>query len=276
MSLDSKWIKRRAAELGWEARSEEFEPLIPLQRGINQSTFEWLTQLFSFSQGPFKQRPREPGAIVPKEKDWRDEPGCITSPGHQKDVAACVAFATCAVADARARIAGSRPKPLSPLYHHFCSMARPINNGADFDLLAEKTLDLGLPFAADGTESLRDPNGCTALAVPPKMHVAAFYTFETADEVKREIALHGPVMGEIDLREDFEKWYRGGIYRPTNLPVTSKHAVCLVGYNDSDQCWIGKNSMGTGWGEGGGFFRIAYGTSGVLADGDPFYSLDLL
>lgn len=269
MSLDPVWIQQKAVELGWVARTDEFEPLIPL-REIGQGTVAW------FSSGPFKQRPPEPGAAVPSRKDWRDTIGCITPPGHQKDVGACVSFATCAAADARARITGLQPKPLSPLYHHFCSMDRPINNGPDFDFLAEKTLELGLPFAAAGTNSLRDPDSCHALAVPPKMRVAALYSFETAEEVKCEIALHGPVMGNMDLREDFEKWYRSGIYRPTNLPVISSHAVCLIGYNDDEQCWIGKNSMGIDWGEDGGFFRLAYNSSGVLTEGIPFYSLDLL
>ena len=35
------------------------------------------------------------------------------------------------------------------------------------------------------------------------------------------------------------------------------HAVTLVGWNDSDQAWIVKNSWGDGWGENG-YFRIAY------------------
>ena len=35
------------------------------------------------------------------------------------------------------------------------------------------------------------------------------------------------------------------------------HAILTVGYDDANQCFIVKNSWGTGWGESG-FFRIAY------------------
>jgi C1A family cysteine protease len=40
------------------------------------------------------------------------------------------------------------------------------------------------------------------------------------------------------------------------------HCVTLIGYDDAQGCWIGKNSWGTGWGEAG-FFKIAYGECGI-------------
>src|SRR6185295_5280594 len=43
------------------------------------------------------------------------------------------------------------------------------------------------------------------------------------------------------------------------------HCICCVGYNDAQQCWILKNSWGTGWGESG-FVRIGYGQTDLLID----------
>jgi hypothetical protein len=34
--------------------------------------------------------------------------------------------------------------------------------------------------------------------------------------------------------------------------------VTLIGYDDAQGCWIGKNSWGTGWGDAG-HFKIGYG-----------------
>ncbi|HMK64558.1 MAG TPA: C1 family peptidase, partial [Thermodesulfobacteriota bacterium] len=51
--------------------------------------------------------------------------------------------------------------------------------------------------------------------------------------------------------------YHGGIYSYTTGAYQGGHAVLIVGYDDVNQCFIVKNSWGTGWGESG-YFRIAY------------------
>jgi C1A family cysteine protease len=56
--------------------------------------------------------------------------------------------------------------------------------------------------------------------------------------------------------------YSGGVYKKANNTVAGGHCVCIIGYNDAQQCWIAKNSWGTGWGESG-YFRIGYGECGI-------------
>jgi len=53
--------------------------------------------------------------------------------------------------------------------------------------------------------------------------------------------------------------YTGGIYHYTGGPIspTQSHAVLLVGYDNTGQCFKAKNSWGAYWGENG-YFRIAY------------------
>jgi C1A family cysteine protease len=51
--------------------------------------------------------------------------------------------------------------------------------------------------------------------------------------------------------------YRSGIYRQTDSNLRGAHAVIIVGYDDTHNYWICKNSWGS-WGEGG-YFRIKYG-----------------
>ena len=50
---------------------------------------------------------------------------------------------------------------------------------------------------------------------------------------------------------------------------TGKHAVCVVGYDDVDECWLVKNSWGDDRGESG-YIRIKYGECGLDAN-YPFY-----
>jgi uncharacterized protein YdeI (BOF family) len=42
------------------------------------------------------------------------------------------------------------------------------------------------------------------------------------------------------------------------------HALCVIGYDDTQQAWLCKNSWGTGWGMGG-YCYIAYGQCGIDA-----------
>jgi hypothetical protein len=61
--------------------------------------------------------------------------------------------------------------------------------------------------------------------------------------------------------------YEGGIYEHSGDESGCKwsggfgymgHRVTIVGYDDTNSCWICKNSIGRGWGENG-WFRIKYG-----------------
>jgi hypothetical protein len=53
-------------------------------------------------------------------------------------------------------------------------------------------------------------------------------------------------------------FYKEGIYRHVTGDLVGYHAVCCVGYDQADGCWICKNSWGTEWGDDG-YFKIAYG-----------------
>jgi C1A family cysteine protease len=93
-------------------------------------------------------------------------------------------------------------------------------------------------------------------------------TTDTA-EMKEALAERGPIVATLTLYEDFRS-YSGGIYRHTYGGFAGSHAVTLVGYDDTEGYWIGKNSWGTDWGEdkdgnpnGGGWFRIYFGQAGI-------------
>lgn len=68
----------------------------------------------------------------------------------------------------------------------------------------------------------------------------------------------GPVVTWMRIHEDFHDLRDWSIYDGEGSSYTGKnHQVLIVGYDDTEACWIAKNSYGTKWGQDG-FFRIAY------------------
>ena len=85
-------------------------------------------------------------------------------------------------------------------------------------------------------------------------------TVPTVANLKSALYQNGPIVVSFEVFSDFYN-YKSGIYSFTRGYDVGGHIVLLVGYDDSQQCFIVKNSWGPGWGEGG-FFRIAYSQTG--------------
>jgi hypothetical protein len=76
------------------------------------------------------------------------------------------------------------------------------------------------------------------------------------DALKNSLYNYGPLVTTMAVYNDFD-YYTGGVYSHTWGNLTGYHAIELIGYDNNNQCFIVKNSWGTGWGESG-VFRIAY------------------
>jgi len=79
--------------------------------------------------------------------------------------------------------------------------------------------------------------------------------------MKNWISTYGAVAGCFIVYDDFFH-YRSGVYRHITGDRAGGHCISIVGYDDTQSCWICKNSWNTTWGEQG-FFRIAYGECGM-------------
>jgi hypothetical protein len=80
------------------------------------------------------------------------------------------------------------------------------------------------------------------------------------EDIKNALYTYGPVVATMYVYNDFYS-YRSGVYSYTTGSYLGAHAVLVVGYDDVNQCFIVKNSWGTGWGEAG-YFMIAYSEVG--------------
>jgi C1A family cysteine protease len=79
----------------------------------------------------------------------------------------------------------------------------------------------------------------------------------------------GALVGAFTVYQDFMDYFRtnnspDAVYRRSGNPGTllGGHCICVVGYDDDQQCWICKNSWGPYWADNG-YFKIGYGEVGI-------------
>jgi C1A family cysteine protease len=74
------------------------------------------------------------------------------------------------------------------------------------------------------------------------------------ENMKSYLIEKGPLVVSMCMNGHFDA---NGIYR-CDGPPGSYHAVVIVGYDDVEDCWIAKNSWGSGW-NGDGYFKVGFG-----------------
>lgn len=90
------------------------------------------------------------------------------------------------------------------------------------------------------------------------VHITGYECVQpTKEDFKAALQQYGPMSVVLTVPSDWY-YYRTGVYTPVENVGWANHAVILVGWDDSDDCWIIKNSWGQGWGESG-YARVKYG-----------------
>ncbi len=79
--------------------------------------------------------------------------------------------------------------------------------------------------------------------------------------IKAAIYKYGSVSAAVNADNYFQA-YTGGVFVDPNRSAQTNHAINLVGWDDSKQAWLLKNSWGPYWGING-FMWIRYGTAQV-------------
>ncbi|HEY4029766.1 MAG TPA: C1 family peptidase [Caulobacteraceae bacterium] len=237
-------------------------------------------------------------AALPKDMDWRTR-GIIGPVQDQKWCGSCVSFCTTGLLGAMAWLElGIRDLTFSAADQHFCS-----SHGANCGGWNE-------PDALDQIKTRGVvPEGVfpymTAFDNPPKGdpndnpdHLWLAYCRSEINREERRyritdysawsssmaglpfdgrkyyLANFGPMAMAFTVYEDFDN-YGGGVFKHTTGKSRGGHCVLVVGYSDTNQAWICRNSWGDGFGgtahpdgTGAGFFMIAYGDSQI---DDTFY-----
>lgn len=213
---------------------------------------------------------KAPGAV-----DWRNHNGSnwVTPVKDQQSCGSCVSFATCGTIEARARIVCNDPAlnlDLSENQLFFCGCGNCCDTGWNFEPALDFAQATGVAFEAD---SAYTPVNKPCPAAPPRLKITTWREVLPVPDRKQSLANKGPMVGGMAVFEDFYN-YTGGIYQHVTGELLGYHAIVVVGYSDAEDCWICKNSWGTGFGEAG-FFRIAYNDDSGMDTEFGFYEVDL-
>jgi C1A family cysteine protease len=195
-----------------------------------------------------------PGAI-----DWRNRWGInwITKIRDQNRCENCWAFGTTALIESMVRI------------NHSVWCIR--SEGDLRDGMGLHCADGGWPSTAlDWIKSngIADPDcwpfDITDVAYAPTpdrsgrtVKIDGYTSLGNMDDEKNWLDAVGPITCCFAVYQDFYA-YGGGVYTQTSTNFEGLHCVLIVGYDDTQNCWIAKNSWGQNWGENG-YFRISYG-----------------
>jgi C1A family cysteine protease len=220
---------------------------------------------------------------VPAAIDWRNNGGNYVTPiKNQGQCGSCVSFCSCSVIESAVRIKLGNPNyaiDLSEGFLQFCGGGScngwGLTSGLDYAQNTGVTDEACMPYTAGGGANMN----CGAARCADwasRLTKISSYTNHSTMAARKAAVAAGPVLAGMEVWSDFFAYpAAGGIYvkssAATRLSPPGYHCVCIIGYDDAQQCWIIKNSWGTSWGEAGfgeagGFMRMRYGQADLLID----------
>lgn len=202
---------------------------------------------------------RKFGAGAPASVDWRNNGGNFVTPiRDQLSCGSCVSFGTAATLESRIRIAckdAAMAVDLAEAHLFYCGCGNCCQSGWNFSPALDFAMNTGVALETAFPYTPGDqpcPPGLT-----PYIKIQSWSQVLSMADRKNVIANKGPVIGGFAVYADF-MYYTSGVYHVGSTDLRGYHAISVVGYDDTEGCWICKNSWGPGWGDGG-FFKIGYG-----------------
>lgn len=230
----------------------------------------------------------------PQSWDWRNINGenWVTPIRNQGECGSCWAFGAIAAVETIYNYQNNDPTldiDLSEQYMVSCGMKHYSNslNGccgghmsATLDFLRTRGTVEESYFTYQGVDADgRDIYDCGGLGThtpvkckrvdAPKYKIKTYNRILDTESIKNAIHNYGPVVAGFDVYADFFD-YSEGIYEKQSDKYCGGHIVAIVGYDNTESCWICKNSWGTEWGENG-YFRIKYGECRIDDLGNCYY-----
>ena len=217
-------------------------------------------------------------ADLPEFFDWRNNNGDWTTPikDQGEECGSCWAHAVIGILESHVKITEDNPNlniDLSEQYLISCDHDDDGCDGGDFETAMPYLVDTPGPDGRVGTvleldypydetsDACKDLSGLERYTAGKWAYVNASaesddaeVSLPTVEELKAAIYLKGPIAVGVDDDDAFDE-YSGGIFYSEEESDETNHAVILVGWgaDEDGEYFIGKNSVGTEWGEGGWF-----------------------
>lgn len=227
--------------------------------------------------GPEKMYKPQSKKELPLEFDWRDYNGhnWMTPVKDQGLCGGCGAFGALGAFEAILKYKHNKPDwdiDLSEAHLFFCSGGS-CSGGTYQATMALRLQSAGVPdeecmpyTAGEAGEDQNCDDACPdwesrAYKIKDWMWVS-YSTPADPETIKQAIYEKGPLYSAIEICDDFLA-YESGVYEHVYGNCYGlAHAVTILGWNDTDGYWIGRNSWKVSedewWGEEG-YFRVKYG-----------------
>ncbi len=247
----------------------EMETSLATELGLNKP-------LTSKSSSKRTRKTSNPGSVgLPSKIDWRNVSGVnwTTYTKDQGSCGSCVAFGTIAALETllRRRCYNDPNKNIDLSEAHLLFCGGGSCNGWHMTHACNYLKANGVPDEACFPYSHGlSTKSCTTCSDWKNRightKIPSWTNTKDVEQMKKNLVENGPQITGMAVYQDFFS-YSGGIYEHVSGGLAGYHCVAVVGYDDQDECWICKNSWGTGWGEPysgeRGWFRIKYGQCGM-------------
>jgi len=225
--------------------------------------------------------------------DLRDY-GLITSIKDQNPAGSCWAFGAMSAFESNYNIVNSLKIDASEQYVINCSGAGTANNGGLAFQVFQWMIDKG-KNVDDEASSPYEANDlpCRSTQINTNYYAVEWQFIDpsqnpsvipTVQQIKDAICKYGAISASVYVSSDFQ-YYKFRSSEPTKSYIFKEnrtfsgtnHAISLIGWDDSKNAWILKNSWGTGWGitcsqqgeaaeyrkENAGYMWIDYNTNNI-------------
>ena len=199
--------------------------------------------------------------------DFRDL-GVVTPAKDQGNCGSCWSFATVGVFESKLLMAGDGTFDLSEQQQVSCNTSMAGCGGGNSLALRYWETKGPMEQSCTGYPSYNGSSyPCSSLSACSLLsyYTKDYYTVDTSDvnEIKTSLYADGPAYFRFYVYGDFYTFWStrspGAVYKQTSGTYQGGHAVLLIGWDDTKQAWLLKNSWGATAGPNGdGTFWMAY------------------
>lgn len=205
---------------------------------------------------------------VPDSYDLRPKLSQIESQGN---CGSCWAFAiTAAVRDANL-LFNLDPGRISQQYMVSCARDMLGCNGGTMSAANWVVEPKGAPLLSDYPYTASNGR-CVSKPVAGSImswsYIGSSSRKPTNDEIQKAIMLYGPAVITIGADTAMANFKGSGIFTSCRGTGTN-HMVNIIGWSNTENYWIIRNSWGTGWGDGG-FGKIKFGCNHIADEAAYF------